>query len=250
MPSTPDLTPDELATYEWQMWLPGLGAPQQRQLKGASVLISRCGGVGGLVAYELAAAGVGRLVIAHAGNIKPSDLHRQLLMTHDALGSPRIDSIVRKLRELNPRVEIVAVSENVSDANVRRLVEQVDIVVDAAPLFEERYAMNDEAVRQNKPMVECAMYAMELSVTTVLPGRGPCLRCLVPQPPPTWTRRFPVLGAVSGAAGCLGAVEVVKLITGLGEPLVGRMLRMDLGAMTSRVYRTFRDPQCAACGGK
>jgi molybdopterin/thiamine biosynthesis adenylyltransferase len=248
MPPTPDLSPQELAIYEWQTWIPGLGVQGQRKLKAARVLISRCGGLGGLVAYELAAAGVGTLIIAHAGDVKLSDLHRQLLMTHDWLGKPRIESIARRLSELNPHVEIVGIAENVSPANAARLVAMADIVVDAAPLFEERYAMNDESVRQGKPMVECAMYAMELSVTTVVPGRGPCLRCLTPAPPPMWKRQFPVLGAVSGAAGCLGAAEVVKLITGIGEPLVGRMLRMDLRAMTSRVYRTYRDPDCPTCG--
>jgi len=248
MPHPDDLSPEELSIYEWQMWVRGLGVEGQRRLKNASVLISRCGGLGGLVAYELAAAGIGRLVIAHAGNVKPSDLHRQLLMTHDSIGKPRIESIQRRLNELNPRVEVVGIAENVSPSNVKRLVDQVDLVVDAAPLFEERYALNDEAVRQNKPIVECAMYEMELTVTTVLPRRSPCLRCICPTPPPQWTRQFPVIGAVSGAAGCLGAAEVIKLITGIGEPLAGRMLRMDLRSMRTQVLKTFRDPQCPVCG--
>ena len=246
----PDLTAEERSIYEWQMWVRGVGEEGQRKLKNACVLISRCGGLGGLVAYELAAAGVGKLVIAHAGNVKPSDLHRQLLMTHDWIGKPRIESIERRLRELNPHVEVVGVPENVSAKNVKRLVDQVDVIVDAAPLFEERYAMNDEAVAQGKPMVECAMYEMEATLTTVLPGRSPCLRCLCPTPPPTWARQFPVLGAVSGTVGCLGAVEVIKLITGLGETLAGRMLTMDLRSMAFRVVKTYRDPMCAVCGSK
>lgn len=243
-----DLTPEERAIYEWQMSVRGLGLQGQRKLKNASVLISRCGGLGGLVAYELAAAGVGRLIIAHGGNIKPSDLHRQLLMTHAGIGTPRIDSIARRLRELNPHIEVTAVAENITAANVRQLVEQADIVVDAAPLFEERYEMNDESVRQGKPLVECAMYEMEATLMTVLPGRSPCLRCLCPEPPPTWKRQFPVIGAVSGTVGCLGAVEVIKLIAGLGEPLAGRMLTMDLRSMQFRTVKTYRDPQCPACG--
>ncbi len=244
------LTPAELAIYEWQMWVRDLGVQGQRKLKYASVLVSRCGGLGGLAAYELAAAGVGKIVIAHAGNLKESDLHRQLLQTADWVGKPRIESIVRRLRELNPHIEIVGVPENISagpGGNARRLIEQVDIVVDAAPLFDERYAMNDEAVRQGKPVVECAMYEMEGTVTTIIPGKGPCLRCLCPTPPPNWTRQFPVIGAVSGTVGCLGAVEVIKLITGIGEPLVGRMLKMDLRSMRFQVLKTFRDPKCAVC---
>jgi molybdopterin/thiamine biosynthesis adenylyltransferase len=244
----PDLSPEETAIYEWQTWVRGLGMQGQRRLKGASVLISRCGGLGGLVAYELAAAGIGKLVIAHAGHVKPSDLHRHLLVTHDWIGKPRIESITRRLRELNPRVEVVGIAENLSTANAKRLIDQADVVVDAAPLFAERYAMNDEAVRQGKPLVECAMYEMEATLTTVLPGLSPCLRCLCPEPPATWTRQFPVLGAVSGTVGCLGAVEVIKLIASLGEPLTGRMLTMDLRSMRFRTVRTFRDPHCTACG--
>ena len=102
----PELTAEERAIYEWQMWVPGFGEEGQRKLKAASVLISRVGGLGGMVAYQLAAAGVGRLVLAHAGSLKPSDLNRQLLQRHDRIGQPRMETIVRRLRELNPRLEI------------------------------------------------------------------------------------------------------------------------------------------------
>lgn len=177
------LTSEERSIYEWQMWIGGFGEEGQRKLKGASVLISRCGGLGGMVAYELAAAGVGKLVIAHAGNLKPGDLNRQLLQTHNHIGQPRIESIVRRLKELNPRIEIVGINENASEENAGRLVAQADVVVDAAPLFEERFALNRAAVRQRKPMVECAVYSMDVHVTTILPGRTPCLQCIVPEKP-------------------------------------------------------------------
>src|SRR6266481_30181 len=155
------LTDFEKAAYQWQMWVPDFGEEGQKKLKGASVLISRCGGVGGIVAYELAAAGIGRLVLAHAGNTRPSDLNRQLLMTHDTLGQPRMEIAPQRLRELNPRLEIEAVGENISGANVERLVGQADLVVGCAPLFRERLLMNREAVRQRKPLVDCAMYELE-----------------------------------------------------------------------------------------
>ncbi|MEX1223200.1 MAG: ThiF family adenylyltransferase, partial [Pirellulales bacterium] len=138
----PQLTPEERATYEWQMWVPEFGESGQRKLKQAAVLVSRVGGLGSVVAYELAAAGVGKIVLAHAGNVKPSDLNRQLLMTHDWLGKPRAESARRRLLELNPRLDVVAVPENISADNVEALVAEVDLVVDCAPLFEERYAMN------------------------------------------------------------------------------------------------------------
>ena len=152
MSKLPQLTDEERATYEWQMWVSDFGEEGQRKLKAASVMISRVGGVGSVVAYELAAAGIGKLVLAHAGNVKPSDLNRQLLMTHDWLGKPRIESIKRRLLDLNPRLEIVDVAENVNESNVEALVRQCDLIVDCAPLFPERFAMNRQAVLQNKPL--------------------------------------------------------------------------------------------------
>jgi molybdopterin/thiamine biosynthesis adenylyltransferase len=244
----PELTDEERAVYEWQIWVPDLGEKGQQKLKNASVMISRVGGVGSVVAYELAAAGVGKLVLAHAGNVKPSDLNRQLLMTHDWIGKPRIESIRRRLAELNPRLEMVTVNQNVNEQNAAELVSQCDLIVDCAPLFPERFAMNQHAVAQGKPIIECAMYEMEAQLTTIIPGQTPCLRCLFPEQPPHWKRQFPVLGAVSGTVACMGAVEAVKVITGLGTPLAGRMLRMDLREMRFRVLNIRRNPSCEVCG--
>ena len=243
------LTPEERAIYEWQMWVPDFGEAGQEKLKDASVLVSRCGGLGGVVAYELAAAGVGRLVIAHAGDVKPSDLNRQLLMTHAGLGASRVESADRRLRELNPRLEVVAVPENVSENNVAQLVSEVDVVVDCAPLFEERFLLNREAVRQRKPMVEAAMYELEASLTTVVPGKTPCLACFTPEKPPAWRRKFPVFGAVSGSVGCMAAMEAIKVIAGLGDPLKGELLTYDLRAMEFRKRKLRRRPDCEVCGG-
>lgn len=246
-PSSPDLTDVERETYAWQLDVPGHGEAGQRRLREATVLISRVGGLGGLVAYELAAAGVGRLILAHAGNLKPADLNRQLLMTHDWLGRPRIECAARRLRELNPRLEVVTVGENISPDNAPRLVAEADVVVDCAPLFEERYAMNAACVTLGRPMVECAMFELTAMVTTFLPGRTGCLRCLCPEPPATWRRRFPVFGAVSGTVGCLGAMETIKVLTGLGEPLAGRLLQFDLRNTTFRTVQLKRDPDCIDC---
>ncbi len=246
--STP-LTREELATYEWQLDVPGFGQAGQQQLKDATVLVSRVGGLGSVVAYELAAAGIGRLILAHAGNIKHSDLNRQLLMTHDALGTKRVESAARRLHDLNPRLQTVTVPENISDQNADRLVEQADVVVDCAPLFEERLAMNRAAVRLGKPLVECAMYELQAQITTVIPGQTPCVACLHPEPPPAWKRRFPVFGAVSGTVGCLGAMEAIKVLSGLGEPLAGRMLTMDLRDMRVMTLDIKRRTDCGVCGG-
>lgn len=244
----PALTDIERQVYEWQMWVAGFGEEGQRQLKGASVLVSRCGGVGGAVALELAAAGVGKIILAHAGNLKPSDLNRQILMSHDWLGRSRVECAAQRLRSLNPRLEVVAVAENVSESNVAQLVGQADVVADCAPLFEERFLMNREAVRQGKSMVECAIYELEAQITSIVPGQTPCLACVYPEPPPDWRREFPVFGAVSGMVGCLGAMEVIKLLTGLGEPLLGRLLTCDLRTMSFRSVKTMRRSDCPVCG--
>ncbi len=180
MSANEPLTVAERAAYEWQLGVPDFGEEGQRKLKGASVLVSRLGGLGGVVAYELAAAGVGRLVLAHGGDVVPSDLNRQLLMTHEWIGRPRIECATVRLRELNPRLKVEAIGENVHEENVARLVGEADLVVDCAPLFDERFLMNREAVRQNKPMVECAMYELEAHLTTIQPGKTPCLACLFP----------------------------------------------------------------------
>ncbi|NQU50708.1 MAG: HesA/MoeB/ThiF family protein [Planctomycetes bacterium] len=241
------LTEVEKATYEWQTWLPGFGVPGQELLKGATVLISRLGGLGSPVAFELAAAGVGKLILAHAGDLKPSDLNRQILMDHDGLGKSRVEAAKRKLLALNPRMEIEAVAANLSQENATELVGAADLVVDCAPLFQERFAMHDAAFRMGKPVVECAMFALEANLTVVVPGQTPCLRCRIPGIPIHWKREFPVFGAVSGTVGCLAAMEAIKLLSGLGNPLLGRLLTLDLMDMSTTTLDLLPRADCALC---
>ncbi|MEQ6120475.1 HesA/MoeB/ThiF family protein [Reichenbachiella sp. MALMAid0571] len=241
------LTDKEKAVYEWQLTVPGFGEEGQKKLKEATVLISRVGGLGSVVAYELAAAGIGKMVLAHGGNVKPSDLNRQLLMTDSWLGKPRVDSAKRRLLELNPRLEIETVNANVSEENAAELVSKVDVIVDCAPLFEERFLMNREAVKQKKPLVDCAMYELEAQIMTILPGQSACLSCLYPDWPKAWKREFPVFGAVSGAVACLGAMEAIKVIAGLGEVLSGNLLSMDLRDMSFYKTKINRRDNCPIC---
>lgn len=244
------MTPDELARYAWQLDVAGFGREGQERLKAARVLVSRVGGVGGNVAYQLAAAGVGTLVLAHAGELRADDLNRQLLMTHAGVGRQRMEIAPQRLRDLNPDVAVVAVAENVTDANADALVGQADLVVSCAPLFAERLSMNRAAVAQGKPLIDCAMFEMEGQVVVVQPGRGACLECLYPEPPPAWRRRFPVFGAVAGVVGCVGAVEAIKLLAGLDGSLAGSMLLLDLRTWAVRKVALRRRPGCAACGVK
>jgi molybdopterin/thiamine biosynthesis adenylyltransferase len=248
MTPLPELSSDERNRYSWQLSVRDYGEEGQRRLKSATVLVSRIGGVGGTAAMQLAAAGIGRLILAHAGNLRVDDLNRQLLMTTDWIGKPRVESAVRRLRELNPHVEIETLAENVTDSNAASLVSRCDVVVSAAPLFTERLLMNREAVSQQKGLVDSAMYELEGRLTTIIPGQTPCLSCLYPEPPPNWKREFPVLSAVSSMVGSMAAMEVIKLLAGIGEPLKGRLLTFDLRDMTFRTFPIARQPGCPVCG--
>jgi molybdopterin/thiamine biosynthesis adenylyltransferase len=244
----PDLTADERLRYQWQLWVRDFGEDGQRRLKQATVLVSRIGGVGGTIAMQLAAAGIGRLVLAHAGNLRLDDLNRQLLMTTDGLGKPRIASAVHTLQALNPHVAIETIGENISEQNAAALVERCDVVASAAPLFSERLLLNREAIRQRKPLVDGAMYDLEGRLTTVVPGQTPCLACLYPEAPPNWKREFPVISPIASTVGCLAAMEVIKLISGLGQTLAGKMLTFDLRDMSFQAVAIPRRPNCAVCG--
>jgi molybdopterin/thiamine biosynthesis adenylyltransferase len=248
MTDYPSLSDEERAIYEWQLWVEGFGEAGQLRLKNATVLVSRIGGVGGTLALHLAAAGVGRLILAHAGNLRKDDLNRQLLMSHAGLGNSRVEQAAARLRAFNPHVEVVPIAENISAENVDRLVQQVDLVASCAPLFQERLLLNRAAVEQDKPLVDCAMYELEAQLTTVSPGRGPCLACLYPAEPYGWKRRFPVFSAVAGTIASLGAMEVIKVLAGLGEPLIGKILVCDLAEMSFRKINLRRNTNCTVCG--
>lgn len=246
--SPTELSDREYERYEWQMWSPEIGREGQRKLKSASVLVSRIGGVGGTAAMYLAAAGVGRLIVAHGGNLRVSDLNRQILMQTDGIGTSRVDLAIRRLREINPEVDYVPVPENISPDNADRIVGLADLVIDAAPLFSERFAMNHAAVLQRKPVIEAAMFDFEGQLTTIVPGRTACLRCLYPVDPPHWKRQFPVFGAVAGTMGALAAVEAIKRLTNTGETIEGRLLTLNLRNMKFRSLPLLRNPDCRECG--
>jgi molybdopterin/thiamine biosynthesis adenylyltransferase len=242
------MTEQEQAIYEWQADVAGFSAEGQQRLKSARVLISRIGGVGGMVAMQLTMAGVGTLVLAHAGDLRENDLNRQALMSFESLGQPRVEQAARRLHQLNPFVKIETVNANCTPSNADELIARVDLVVSCAPLFSERLAMNAACVRQKKPLIDCAMYELEGQVLAVEPGHSACLRCLYPEEPPLWRRRFPVFGASAGMVGCVGAMEAIKRLAGFGERLQGKMLWSDLGEMAFRVMQIDRRSECADCG--
>lgn len=227
-----------------------LGERGQQALKDATVMIAGIGGLGGTAALYLAAAGVGRLVLAHEGVIVPPDLNRQILMDSDHLGMERMSTAAAHLRKLNPEVEIEGHNARIEYEEARPWVESADIVIDARYDFPERYRLNRLCVESGKPMVEAAMYGFEISLTTLVPGVTPCLECLYPDPHPQWEPLgFPVLGATSGMAGCLAAMEAVKWITRVGAPYAGVMHRFNSLDFSSYSVRLTRNPKCACCGG-
>lgn len=244
----PPLTPDELATYAWQLDVPGFGETGQRTLLDTTCLVSRVGGLGSPLALQLAAAGFGRILLAHGGNLKPGDLNRQVLMTREALGTPRAAAARETLLRFKPEIEVEAIPENIQESNVEDLVRRSDIVFDCAPLFEERLLMNRECVLQGKPLINAAMYCLEGQVLSMVPGQTPCLACLYPENPPHWKRRFPVIGAVSALVANIAAMEGIKLLTGLGTPSLGQLILVDTATMSLNKIRVHRRPDCPVCG--
>jgi len=244
-----ELTDRDRETFKRQIQIPGFGEAAQLKLRNSSALVTRVGGLGGPVALYLAMAGIGKLIIAHPGKLTWSNLNRQILMRHDHVGRPRIECATELFARLHPECEVVAIGEEADEDNAREWVSQVDVVCDCPPSFEERHALNKACVELRKPMIEAAMYGMEGTLTTLVPGETPCLACLVPEKPAWWeTYGFPVLGAVSAALGCLAAVEAIKLLTGFGETLKGQMLSYDAGAMDFYKFPVKRRPDCPVCG--
>ena len=243
-----ELTPTELERYRRQIQLPGFGESGQAAMKASTALITGVGGLGGTVALYLAAAGIGKLILVRGGDLLWGDMNRQILMTHDWVGKTRVLKAKETLEKFNPDVEVEAIAEDLTADNADRLVQRTDIALDCPHNFDERNLLNAACVLWDKPLVEAAMNSMEAYLTTIIPGKTPCLSCLFPEKP-TWDRwGFGVVGAVSGTLACLAALEAIKLITGVGKPLLGQLLTMDLDRLEFAKRRPYHDPNCAVCG--
>lgn len=244
------LTPTELERYSRQMMLPNFGEEAQKKLKSSTVLVTGVGGLGGTAALYLAVAGIGKLILVRGGGLRLDDMNRQVLMTDDWVGEPRVLKAKATLQSINPDVEIATVYDYITADNVDELVQSADIALDCAHNFTERNLLNEACVRWQRPMVEAAMNDMEAYLTTIVPHQTGCLSCLFPEKP-DWDRRgFGVLGAVSGTLACLTALEAIKLLTGFGSPLLSQLLTMDLGRLEFAKRHTFHDPNCPVCGSK
>jgi molybdopterin/thiamine biosynthesis adenylyltransferase len=245
-----ELSADELARYQRQIRIDGFGMEAQQRLKAASVMVSRAGGVGGTAAIEMAIAGVGRLTLVHGGKVVPEYLNRWVWAGPADVGRPCTEVIAEHIRSINPHVEVVTVPEYINEGNVAALVSKADLVIDGAPLFEERYLMHREAVRQKKPIVMGAMYSTEGYVTTYVPGETPCLKCIYPEKPEYWTHVevFPAIGPGPIMVASMTAMEAIKVITGFGQPLKGVLWYFDLQSGLVRHLKVNRRVNCEVCG--
>lgn len=243
------LTEQELERYKRQLMLQGFTEAHQRKLKTSTALVAGVGGLGGTAALYLVAAGIGRLVLAHYGDLTPSNMNRQVLMRHDMIGTRRVAQAKTALNEFNPDVDVAVYNERTGSDNVSRLLKGADIALSARPNFSERRVLNNACVDEGIPLVEAAMNGMEGYLFNVIAGITPCLNCVYPDDDPLWEEYgFPVLGAVSGVLGCLMAIEAIKLLTGFGKPLMSHMLVFSTLDMEFRKLHIQRDKLCAVCG--
>ena len=239
------------ARYARQLVLPGIGATGQRLLGAARVVIVGAGGLGSPAALYLAAAGVGTIGIVDDDIVDVSNLQRQVLHDTGSVGNSKVASALAALGALNPEVEVVAHPERLGAATALDVLSGYDVIVDGSDNFPTRYLINDAALRLRVPVVHGSVFQWEGQVTVIDPYRGPCYRCLFPDPPPPELApdcaEAGVFGAVAGVVGSMMAAETAKLILGAGEPLIGRLVVFD--ALTGRATELAvrRDPRCAAC---
>lgn len=249
----PALSPAELARYSRQILLEEVGLEGQQRLAAARVLVVGAGGLGSPAALYLAAAGVGVVGIADFDRVEEHNLQRQLLHDRSSVGEHKVASAARRLRATNPFVKIREHGEGVTARNGVALFGQYDVIIDGTDRFATRYLTNDAAFFARRPLVHGSVYKFEGHVSVFEPARGgPCYRCLFPEPPPPGSvpgcGEAGVMGALCGVIGSMQALEAIKLVTGVGEPLRGRMLAYDALRVHFQVLALPRDHACPLCG--
>ncbi len=246
------LTQEQKERYSRHILVPEIGLEGQQKLLDAKVLLLGTGGLGSPTALYLAAAGVGTLGLVDDDVVDASNLQRQVIHSTSAVGLPKTESARRRIEDLNPDVKVVEHNVRFGPDNVIELLEQYDIVVDGADNFPTRYLLNDASVRLNKPVVSASILAFDGQISTFVPHEGPCYRCLYPTPPPPELApscgAAGVLGMLPGVMGLMQSLEVFKLITGEGEPLVGRLLLFEALGTTFTELKVKQDPSCPICG--
>jgi adenylyltransferase/sulfurtransferase len=250
-PTGTALSHEEIRRYSRHLIIPEVGLAGQKRLKEAKVLCVGAGGLGSPLALYLAAAGVGTLGVVDFDVVDESNLQRQVLHGTSDVGRPKLESAAARLRDLNPHVNVVPHELRLSAANALDLFRDYDVVADGTDNFPTRYLVNDACALLGKPNVYASIFRFEGQASVFWAGRGPCYRCLYPEPPPPGLvpscAEGGVLGILPGLLGVIQASEVVKLILGIGEPLVGRLLLVDALGMKFRELRLRKDPRCVLC---
>jgi sulfur-carrier protein adenylyltransferase/sulfurtransferase len=245
------LTPEQKERYGRHLLLPEIGAAGQTKLLDAKVLLLGAGGLGSPTALYLAAAGVGTLGIVDDDDVDLSNLQRQVIHTTDRVGTPKVDSAAATIAALNPDVNVVKHPVRLDASNIMEIIDGYDVIVDGVDNFPTRYLLNDATVRLGIPVVSASILGFDGQLSVFKPHDGPCYRCLYPVPPPAELAPScganGVLGVLPGTMGLLQATEVVKLVTGAGEPLVGRLLLYEALGATFTELKVRRDPDCPIC---
>ncbi len=244
-------TPEQITRYARHFTLPEVGEQGQAKLLDGKVLCIGAGGLGSPVAFYLAAAGVGTIGIIDHDTVDMSNLQRQILHTNDRVGVSKVESAQKTLNALNPEVKVIGFNERLSSENVMRIIKDFDVIVNGCDNFPTRYLINDACVMAKKPLVDGSIFQFEGQATVFYPGRGPCYRCLFPEPPPPGAApscaEAGVLGVLPGLVGCVQALEAMKLLLGAGKPLIGRMMHFETLSGEVRVLKLRRDPNCLVC---
>jgi molybdopterin/thiamine biosynthesis adenylyltransferase len=238
------ITGEERQRYHRQLLM--LGEKGQARLKASRVLIAGAGGLGTVIATYLAAAGIGTLRIADCDVVEATNLNRQILHWGGDIGRPKTASVAEKLSALNTLVRVEEVLVRIDEGSVDSAAADCNLIIDALDNFPTRYLLNRAALRKGIPFIHGAVRGLQGQATTVLPGKTPCLRCLFPKSPPT--ELFPIIGATCGVIGSIEATEAIKLLTGQGEPLAGRLLIWDGLAACADALAIERNPACPECG--
>ncbi len=247
-----ELTVPEVRRYSRHLIIPDVGMAGQRRLKSAKVLCVGAGGLGSPALMYLAAAGVGTLGVVDFDVVDESNLQRQVIHGESTIGMPKAESARQRIAEINPLVEVRVHRERLESANVLDLFAQYDLIVDGTDNFATRYLVNDACVFLDKPYVWGSIYRFEGQASVFWSEHGPCYRCLYPEPPPPGMvpscAEGGVLGVLCASIGSIQVTEAIKLLTGIGEPLVGRLMLYDGLEMTYRSMKVRKDPQCVVCG--
>lgn len=238
-----------LERYARQMMLRGWGEGGQRRLQAAKVAVVGAGGLGSPASIYLAVAGVGELRIIDDDVVELSNLNRQILHWDKDIGKLKVLSAEEKLRELNGEIEVFSLGERIEENNGEELLRGTDVVLDCLDNFPSRFLLNKLCLRLRIPLIHSVIFGLEGRITTIVPGKTPCLSCIYPQPP-IEVKPFPVVGGTAGVMGCMEALETIKLILGIGEPLLGRMLRFDGERMKVQIFPLKRRENCPDCGNQ